>query len=251
MRAVVVYESMYGNTRALAEAIGEGLGAAYDVVVTPVSGAAPGTLEGAALLVVGGPTHAHGMSWPTTRRSAAESADRPSSGLALETDAPGQGVREWLASLGPLSMDGAAFDTRMHGPVAFTGQASRGISKALRRHGLEEIADPASFLVTKQNHLEPGELERARGLGGPACGRSLAAVDEPYDDGNIFNRSTSHATESSLAMASSQPASIRRTSSSSATFLRMRTPRSSGSTSRTMKSPNGSYQTGGRSSCMT
>ena len=171
MRAVVLYESMYGNTRAVAEAIGEGLGAAYDVVVTPVSRAVPGMLEGAALLIVGGPTHAHGMSWPTTRRAAADAVDKPSSGLALETGAPGQGVREWLASLGPLSMDAAAFDTRMRGPVAFTGQASRGISRALRRHGLEEIADPASFLVTKQNHLEPGELERAR-----AWGARLAAA---------------------------------------------------------------------------
>ena len=35
MRAVVVYESMYGNTHLIADAIGAGLEAAFDVRVVP------------------------------------------------------------------------------------------------------------------------------------------------------------------------------------------------------------------------
>ena len=65
MRAVVVYESMYGNTRVVAEAIGAGLGEEHDVVVVPAGEADESVVDGAQLLVVGGPTHAHSMTRPT------------------------------------------------------------------------------------------------------------------------------------------------------------------------------------------
>ena len=65
MRAVIVYESMYGNTHAVAEAIGRGLGPTFDTTVLPVGGATRPMVEGADLLVVGGPTHAHSMTRPT------------------------------------------------------------------------------------------------------------------------------------------------------------------------------------------
>ena len=78
MRALVIYESMYGNTRAVAEAIAEGIRPVHDVVVVPAGRAGPQVVDGATLLVVGGPTHAHGMTrrrsirrplWPSTGRS--------------------------------------------------------------------------------------------------------------------------------------------------------------------------------------
>ena len=74
MRAVVVYESMYGNTHHVAEAIGTGLSEGYDVAVVPVSEADPAVLNGADLVVVGGPTHLHGMSRPSSRKGAATAA---------------------------------------------------------------------------------------------------------------------------------------------------------------------------------
>ena len=79
IRAVVVYESMYGNTRAVAEAIGEGLRGAWDVTVVPVGRAGPEVLDGAALVVVGGPTHVHGMTRPRSRAMAAQVSRRPDS----------------------------------------------------------------------------------------------------------------------------------------------------------------------------
>lgn len=62
MRAVVVYESMYGNTHRIAEAIGAGLDAPFDVGVVPVAEVSPVVLADAGLVVVGGPTHVHGVS---------------------------------------------------------------------------------------------------------------------------------------------------------------------------------------------
>jgi len=173
MRAVVVYESMYGNTHVVAEAIGKGLRPVCDVFVVPVGRAVPEVLEGAELLVVGGPTHVHGMTRPRSRQAAADAAHKPGSTVVLEVGAEGPGVREWLASLGHLNVFAAAFDTRLHGPAAFTGRASKGISRELERLSAHIVADPESFLVTKENVLEAGEETRAREWGEELAARIL------------------------------------------------------------------------------
>ena len=167
MQAVVVYESMFGNTHAIAHAIGAGLAGSLDVAVVPVGQADPAQIAEADLVVVGGPTHVHGMARVSTRKGAAKQAKEAGSGLTLEPDASQNGVREWLPSLGNRRGHGlaASFDTRMQGPPVFTGRASKGIGKALRRDGYELIAQPESFVVTKQNTLRDGELERARAWG--------------------------------------------------------------------------------------
>lgn len=162
MRAVVVYESMYGNTRQVAEAIGAGLTPAFEVSVVPVAEAGPAVLDGAGLVVVGGPTHAHGMSRAATRKSAVEAAEKQGSGLTVEEGAAGPGLREWFGSLGRHQVKAAAFDTRVHGPAALTGQASKGVVRLLRAHGFDVVAQPESFLVTRQTRLEPAETGRAR-----------------------------------------------------------------------------------------
>jgi hypothetical protein len=165
MRAVVVYESMYGNTHQVAEAIGAGLSPAFDVSVIPVSEATPAALADADFVVVGGPTHAHGMSRPSTRKGAVKAAHNPVGGLKLEPDALGPGLRDWFDSLGHYTVKAAAFDTRVHGPAALTGRASKAVARLLRAHGFEMTAEPESFLVTKQNQLEPEETTRAREWG--------------------------------------------------------------------------------------
>jgi Flavodoxin len=174
MRAVVVYESMYGNTHLIAGAIGAGLGTAFEVSVVPVSQASPAVLAGADLVVVGGPTHVHGMSRASTRKAAVQAADKPASPLTVEPDALGPGLREWFDSLGQYPVKSAAFDTRVHGPAALTGRASRRVAHLLRAHGFDVVAEPESFLVTKQDRLEPQETERAR-----EWGARLAAATVP------------------------------------------------------------------------
>lgn len=168
MRAVVVYESMYGNTHLIADAIGAGLRSTFDVTVVPVSQAGPAVLVGADLVVVGGPTHVHGMSRASTRKGAAEAVAKPDSGLKVEPDALGLGLREWFGSLGHYPAKAAAFDTRMQGPSSFTGRASRRVARLLRAHGFDVAMEPESFLVTKQNQLVAHESARAREWGAKA-----------------------------------------------------------------------------------
>lgn len=178
MRAVIVYESMYGNTRLVAEAIGEGLRAVHDVVVVPVGEAGREVMADAQLLVVGGPTHAHGMSRPRTRQAAAEMAGKEKKPVVLEEGATGPGVREWLASLEYPNVFAASFDTRVHMPAALTGRASKGIDRELTRHGMHRIAEPESFFVTKEDTLEAGEEARARRWGQQLAAETAAILTQ-------------------------------------------------------------------------
>ena len=165
MRAVVVYESMYGNTDQIAHAIGEGLASVGEVDVVPVEGATPALLEAADLIVVGGPTHGHSMTRESTRKAAVDAAHKPDSDLELDPDAEGPGLRDWFDALGPVQAKAAAFDTRLDMSAVITGRASKGINRRLRHHGLAVIADPESFFVTKESHLEPGQQDKARDWG--------------------------------------------------------------------------------------
>jgi len=169
MRAVIIYESMFGNTHAIAVAIGkgigQGLGPVVNVVVVPVVEADRERLGEADLLVVGGPTHFHGMSRTRTRKWAAATAQKPKKDLVLDRDAQGPGVRDWLRSPGHGHTKFAAFDTRFEGPAVLRGRASSPISRKLRKHGFEMVSKPESFFVTLENHLEPGEESRAQEWG--------------------------------------------------------------------------------------
>jgi hypothetical protein len=166
MRAVVVYESMFGNTRAIAEAIAEGIGTEARVTVVRVGHADASLLNDADLVVVGGPTHVRGMSRASTRKGAPSYVAKPDSDLVLEPGADTEpGVREWLAKLGRLQIGGAAFDTRVKAPALLTGRASKGIGRALSDHGVTMVLGPESFLVNREGHLLPGEMDRARAWG--------------------------------------------------------------------------------------
>lgn len=172
MKAVVVYESMYGNTRAVAEAIADGLRGELTTELHPVHELAAPAMVGADLLVVGGPTHAWGLSRASTRRSAAEAARKPGGGLTLEPGAEGTGLREWLDAWpadSPTPRQCACFDTRMKAPLGLSGSAGRAAARRLRRHGLKIDRPIQPFYVTRDNRLVDGELTRAE-----AWGRELA-----------------------------------------------------------------------------
>ena len=171
MRAVIVYESMFGNTHLIADAIAEGLAPGNEVTVVPVAQAGRELLDGADLVVAGGPTHVHGMSGARSRASAVETAHKEGSRLTLDPSAEGPGLRDWLAGLGQIHTRGAAFDTRLAGAPMLTGRASKTIAKLLARRGITLLSPAESFLVTKENQLRPGEQDRAR-----RWGRELAAL---------------------------------------------------------------------------
>ncbi len=165
MRALVVYESMYGNTRRVAEAICEGLrSSGTDAVAAPVA-EAPSRLAEFGCVVVGGPTHAWSMSRASTRRSAVEAAAKPTSQLQVEPGADGLGLREWLDGVDALATCVAAFDTRMKAPWCLTGRASRAIARRLRKRGADVVRPPRSFFVHRDNTLVEGQLADAREWG--------------------------------------------------------------------------------------
>jgi hypothetical protein len=115
------------------------------------------------LLVVGGPTHVHGMSRRRTRADAAVRASRP-------VVSKGDGVREWTELVSaPRRVAAATFDTRIPGPELLTGAASRGIANQLERAGFE-VVDHQSFVLDgakgePYERVAADELQRARSWG--------------------------------------------------------------------------------------
>ena len=156
MRALVVFESAFGNTERIARAIGEGLSSRMTTSVAEV-GAAPGEVGEIDLLVVGGPTHAFSMSRVGTRESALKQANG-------DVVSKGIGIREWLGGASVQEQcTAAAFDTRFKKPRWLTGSAARSAEKRLREVGCRIAAPAESFFVSgTTGPLLDGELERAR-----------------------------------------------------------------------------------------
>ena len=157
MRSLVVYESMFGMTRDVADAIAAVLASGGTARSVEVDAVREGDLASVDLLVVGGPTHAWGMSKSFTRRSAAVTADD-------RLVSRGRDLRRWLRQLPPgHGRAAAAFDTRLDESRFYAGSAARGIARALRRRGCVLIAPPASFRVESVvGPLVRGELDNAR-----------------------------------------------------------------------------------------
>jgi hypothetical protein len=175
MNAVVVYESMYGNTRAVAEAIAEGLGGA---AVVPVH-EAPERAGQPDLLVVGGPTHIHGLATKRSRRAAVEAAHED--GAEVEPGATTEpGLRSWLSDLPNVAGARAAtFDTRLDKSAWITGLASRGIARRLRRHDYDVIATDSFLVAETEGPLEEGELDRARDWGARLAAQAARLATAP------------------------------------------------------------------------
>ena len=165
MRALVVYESSWGNTKAVAEAVAQGLGGASVVEVSEVGEVRWDELD---LLVAGGPTHAFSMSRPSTRRDA---HNQGASGGPDE-----RGLREWLSALpAELPVPVATFDTRATMVRNLPGSAAKAAVKELRRHHHGRVIDRCSFYVEDSaGPLADGELERA-----VAWGAELAVTAAP------------------------------------------------------------------------
>jgi flavodoxin-like protein len=182
MEASVVYESMFGNTRQVAEAIAAGIREADPsarVTVARVDTAKPDEAAAAGLLVVGGPTHMLRMSSPRSRQQGLQAAQKATGQPHhdLEPGAAGPGMREWLTSLPPArpGSRAAAFDTRL--PSRLAGGAARSAARELHRHGYQLAAKAEGFVVTgSEGPLRDGELDRARAWGTGLAQRARAAA---------------------------------------------------------------------------
>lgn len=149
MKALVIYDSLYGNTEKIAQAIGGPLGSQAEVGILRVSDVKPEHLAGLALLIVGSPT---------------------------QRFRPTAGITSFLKSIPKDGLKGikvAAFDTRLTEAevekvrilaffVRIYGYAAKPISNWLKKKGGELIAPPEGFYVVgMEGPLAEGELERA------------------------------------------------------------------------------------------
>ncbi|MDQ1204083.1 hypothetical protein QE377_000442 [Microbacterium sp. SORGH_AS 862] len=163
VETLIVYESLWGNTRQVAEEIARGAQEHSDSLTLCAVADAPSSLAASlGLLIIGAPTHAFTLPTPSSR------AEARSHGAAI-SHVPG--IREWLATITvavpPPRV--AAFDTRQ-GRSFLVGSAAKSIARAAKHHALV-VSETADFVVTsREGPLEQGELERAF-----AWGRALTA----------------------------------------------------------------------------
>ncbi|HWA19922.1 MAG TPA: flavodoxin family protein [Devosia sp.] len=164
MKALVVYDTAYGNTARIAEAIARGIGP--DAHVHSIRTLAASDLPALDLLVVGSPTQ----------------GGRP-------TDM----MMRWLKALGPGRLEGiaaAAFDTRVRADgrglalrllMKLMSYAAPRIADALRAAGARRVEGPEGFYVEgREGPLQAGEKERARAWGKILAGQfPLARTPEP------------------------------------------------------------------------
>jgi flavodoxin len=149
MKAMVVYDSVFGNTEKVAQAIGQALGSPEDVKVVRVSDAKPEQLVGLTLLIVGSPTRQFSPTGATT------------------------GFLKSIPKHGLKGVKVAAFDTRFTENaiekvrilaffVKIFGYAAKPIADRLQKKGGELVVPPEGFYVgDTEGPLLEGELERA------------------------------------------------------------------------------------------
>lgn len=153
LRAVIVYDSVFGNTEWVAHAIAEGLKQHHAVRLVRATEAELEDLKAVDLLVVGAPTQRHKAS-PAMQ--------------AFLDGLPRRSLR---------SVSAVAFDTRYRMALFYSGSAAVEISRRLKRAGATMIDEPQSFFMEPdyptdgraRKHdkevLASGELERAQTWG--------------------------------------------------------------------------------------
>ena len=140
MRAVVVYDSYFHNTMAIAEAVAEALkGEGIDVIFERFYQFDFSDMKDVDLFIIGAPTHMQGMPRPIK---------------SVLKRLPGDTLK---------GINTIAFDTRYQMPVRKSGSAALRIARMLKKLGGEELLQPESFFVTeRRGPLVDGELDRAK-----------------------------------------------------------------------------------------
>jgi hypothetical protein len=159
MKALVVYESMFGNTEKVAQAIVAGISESMDVDAAAAASAPSTVPPDVSLLVIGGPTHAFSMSRRSTREDAIKQGATASACV---------GLREWLAEL-PARAGTATvttFDTRVNGARHMPGSAAKSAARSAGQHGFARVERGESFYVDgTAGPMLAGEVARATDWG--------------------------------------------------------------------------------------
>jgi hypothetical protein len=157
MKALVVYESLWGNTAAIARAIADGIGPDARAVTTDE--ATREAVADADLIVAGAPVLAFSLSTQVIRdKLAADPGKAPT-----PPDLTHRSMRSWLDALPEGHGRGAAFETRIWwSPRGVTGAIDRGLQRA----GYRRASTSHKFVVEgTYGPLRDGELDRARRWG--------------------------------------------------------------------------------------
>lgn len=157
MKAIVVYESHWGNTAAVAHAIAEGIGPDARVLATDeATGAAIADVD---LIVAGSPLL--GFALPTEDMFKGIAANAGKDPTPPDLSHPS--MRSWLKALPAGSGRAAAFETRIWWSP---GSAAKAILKRLEALGYRPVDKGQRFIVEgKYGPLRAGELERAKAWG--------------------------------------------------------------------------------------
>ena len=138
MNALVLYDSQYGDTEHIAQAIADALGEFGEARAVRLDPAQPLELQGVDVFIVGCPT----QGW------------RPTPAI--------QSFLEEVSSEELRSLAVACFDTRFRLPRFMSGSAAKVMAEKLREKGVSLLAEPESFFVKgTEGPLREGELERA------------------------------------------------------------------------------------------
>jgi flavodoxin len=147
MKVSVIYDSVFGNTEKVAQAMGAALEAQAEVSVLKVGDVPSQFWSGLDALIVGSPTRAF---------------------------SPTPATKKLLAGIPRQALEGvrvAAFDTRMdvekapgilRAMVKLFGYAAEPLAARLRKKGGQQALAPAGFFVEEsEGPTREGELERA------------------------------------------------------------------------------------------
>jgi flavodoxin len=161
MNALVTYETQFGNTEQIAQAIANALvahGSARRAVVGEVSAA---DLENLDRLIIGGPTQYHEAT---------------------------PDILAWLDHIPPQALDGlpmVVFDTRYRMSRWLSGSAAQMLGREIKKRGGVLLVPPESFFVIERTGpLEAGEIERAATWAGKLCD-ALKAQSMPAKSATI------------------------------------------------------------------
>jgi flavodoxin len=139
VNTLIVYDSTFGNTRQIAAAIAEVMGQKGSARLIKADQLNSVELEGLDLMVMGCPTHRHGV--PKAVRPVLDEIPR--------------GALRNVAT--------AAFDTRYRMPRWKSGSAAGKVARKLRKAGGRQVVPPESFfVVAREGPLDEGEVERAK-----------------------------------------------------------------------------------------
>ena len=148
MKALIVYDSVYGHTEKIAQAIGKGLTNKYEYSVVKGNNVGKNQLEELNLLIIGTPTH--GGRWT-------------------------EAIRDFLKEISGMKLEGvkvAVFDTRTEstgiigGIERIFGRVAPRLAEEMKKHERNVIIEPEGFVVKgRKGPLKEGELQRAENWG--------------------------------------------------------------------------------------